>query len=142
MRFGPVAVKDALGTILAHGVPAAGLAKGIVLRDRHVLALSALGTSDVMAARLETGDVGEDDAALQLAQALVPDREGQGMRLTKASTGRVNIMSMRAGLFVPDAARITALNRVDPMITLATLPDLKRVEARVIRHDQGDCLRG
>jgi hypothetical protein len=54
MRFGPVAVKDALGTILAHGVPAAGLAKGIVLRDRHVLALSALGTSDVMVARLET----------------------------------------------------------------------------------------
>jgi molybdenum cofactor cytidylyltransferase len=107
-----------------------------------VLALSALGTSDVMVARLETGDVGEDDAALQLAQALVPDPEGQGMRLTKASTGRVNIMSMRAGLFVPDAARIIALNRVDPMITLATLPDLKRVEARVICHDQGDCLRG
>ena len=95
-----------------------------------------------MVARLETGDVGEDDAALQLAQALVPDPEGQGMRLTKASPGRVNIMRMRAGLFAPDAARITALNRVDPMITLATLPDLKRVEARVIRHDQGDCLRG
>ena len=33
MRFGPVAVKDALGTILAHSVPAAGLAKGIMLRD-------------------------------------------------------------------------------------------------------------
>ena len=41
-------------------------------------------------------------------------------------------MSMRAGLFNPDVARITALNRIDPMITLATLPHLKRVEAGVM----------
>lgn len=132
MRFGPVPVADALGTILAHGVPAAALSKGIVLGEGHLIALNALGIKTVTVARLETNDVGEDAAAQRLAQALVPDPEAQGMRLTKAATGRVNIMSMRAGLFDPDVERITALNRIDPMITLATLPSLKRVEAGVM----------
>ncbi|MCF2870466.1 molybdopterin-binding protein [Octadecabacter sp. G9-8] len=132
MRFGLVPVADALGTILAHGVPAAALSKGIVLGDGHVLALKALGIENVTVARLEKGDVGEDDAAVQLANALAPNADAQGVRLTKASTGRVNIMSLRAGLFELDVARITALNRINPMITLATLPNLRRVEAGVM----------
>jgi len=72
MRFGPVPVADALGTILAHGVPAAGLSKGIVLGSGHLVALSALGFKDVTVARLEADDVGEDAAAGRLADALVP----------------------------------------------------------------------
>lgn len=132
MKFGPVDVADAAGAILAHGVPAASLSKGIVLGAGHLAALQALGIRSVVVARLDDGDVGEDDAATQLAQALVPDANEQGLRLTKAKTGRVNIMAHRAGLTVLDADRITAFNRIDTMITVATVPNLKRVTAGVM----------
>lgn len=132
MKFGPVPLEDAIGAILAHGLPAASLSKGVVLEAGHITSLRAFGLSEVTVARLEDGDVGEDDAALRLAQALVPDPDRQGLRLTGAKTGRVNIMAHRAGLLMVDAARIAALNQVDPMVTFASLPDLKRVSAGVM----------
>ena len=129
MKFGAVPVQDALGAILAHGVPAASLSKGIVLGEGHIAALQALGLQEVTVARLEDGDIGEDEAATRLAKTLVPDEAGQKLRLTKAKAGRVNIMAHGAGLVRLDVARINALNQVDPMITLATVPHLKRVTA-------------
>lgn len=132
MKFGQVPVADAIGAILAHGVPSASLSKGIVLGDGHIAALNAFGIETVTVARLENGDVDENTAATRLANALVSDGDTQGVRLTKAKTGRVNVMSHRVGLVQLDVDRITTLNRTDPMITLATVPDLKRVTAGVM----------
>lgn len=132
MKFGSVPVRDAHGAILAHGVPIASLSKGIVLGDGHIATLQALGIEAVTVARLSETDVGEDDAATLLAKALVPNASDQGLRLTKAKAGRVNLFAHRAGLLMLDIDRIMALNRIDPMITVATLPDLKRVTAGVM----------
>lgn len=132
MIFGEVPVEQAQGAILAHGVPAATLSKGIVLGSGHIIALQAIGVAAVTVARLEDGDVDEDTAATAVAEAIVPDAEAQGVRVTKAKSGRINVMSMRAGLLELDADRITALNGVDPMITVATLPNLERVTAGVM----------
>lgn len=132
MKFGEVPLAEAHGTILAHSVPHAALSKGITLGAGHLASLQAIGHKTVTVAQLEDEDVGEDEAAMALAKALVPDAEAQGVRLSKASKGRVNVMSMRAGLVQLDANRINALNRIDPMITIATLPDLTRVVAGVM----------
>ena len=78
---------------------------------------------------MEDGDVDEDTAAMTVAEAIAPDLDHQGVRLTPPVTGRVNIFAMGAGLLQLDVDRITALNRIDPMITLATLPNLSRVVA-------------
>lgn len=128
MKFGAVPLAQAEGAILAHGVPQiGGLTKGVVLGADDIAALRAGGITRVMVARLEQGDIGEDAAATALARALVPDPEGQGVRVTAAGSGRVNLMAARAGLLCLDVARLDALNRTDPMLTLASLPDLRRV---------------
>ena len=129
MKFGCVPLAEAEGATLAHTVQALGLRlkKGTVLGPDHVDALREAGIGKVTVARLEDGDVGEDEAAGRLAAALVPDPEAAGLTVEAPFTGRVNLVAAQAGVFRADATMIHALNRVDPGITLATLPDYTRV---------------
>ncbi|PTX55657.1 molybdenum cofactor cytidylyltransferase [Litoreibacter ponti] len=127
MRFGPVLLADAEGAILAHSVQAGTkrLRKGLTLEASHIAALRAADVSEVTVARLEPGDVHEDAAATRLADALVA---GQGLRLGPASTGRCNIFAEGPGLARLDADAINRVNAVDPMITVATVPQYQRME--------------
>lgn len=131
MRFGPVPLDQAEGAVLAHRVDTAQgmLAKGSRLTAEGVARLRAEGVTEVIVARPDPGEVGEDAAAARLAAALVPEGT-PGLRLTAAATGRVNIYATGPGVLLIDIARIEALNAVHPMITLATLPPFARVEAR------------
>ena len=124
MRFGPVPLRDAEGAILAHSVELGGkrLRKGVTLEGSHLTALAAAGHDSVIVARLDADDVHENDAAAALAAALVPDPVAAGVRLTAPFTGRVNLIATGPGVAVMDAAALTAVNAVDPMITLATVP--------------------
>ena len=130
MKFGPVAVSDAAGAILAHsvGLGAKRLRKGRVLDGADIAALRAAGHAEVTVARLDADDLDEDTAALALARALVPDPQAAGLALKPVGTGRVNIVARGAGLVAVNASLIHAVNAVDPAITVATLPDLMRVE--------------
>lgn len=131
MRFGPLPLAEAEGAILAHSIdlPSGRLRKGAVLGADHLAQLAAAGHATVTVAALDAGDVAEDAAAARIAAALVPDPAGSGLRVTAAFTGRVNLIASRPGVCVIDAAAVQALNRVDPMITLATLPSLQQVSA-------------
>lgn len=131
MRFGPLNVTEAEGAILAHSVHARGThwRKGIRLQQDDLAALKAAGVGQVMAATLEDGDVEENAAAATLAAALVPDPEGQGLSLSSAFTGRVNLNATGPGIVEVTSEAVHALNRVDPAITLATLAPLTRVGA-------------
>src|SRR3989338_6765240 len=131
MRFGPVPLDQALGVVLAHSVSLTQgrLRKGIILGAAEIALLRAEGVDHVVAARLDAGDVAEDEAASALAAALVPDPLGQGLRVTEAFTGRVNLNATGAGVVEVDAGAVLALNLIDPSITLATLPPLMRVQA-------------
>ncbi len=127
MRFGPVPVADALGAVLAHSVavPGGRLKKGLVLEAAHLEALREAGLAEVTVARLEPGDVGEDAAATRLARAVM----GPGLRASVAATGRVNLFAEGPGIARVDRAAVEALNRIDPMITLATVPEWQRMGA-------------
>ena len=131
MKFGPVAIGLAEGGILAHSLslPDKKLAKGWRLSREDCAALRAAGLEEVTVARLEPDDLGEDDAATFLSQALVPEPGEAGIVLTPAHAGRVNLKSSRNGLFLVDAARLLHANAVDPAITVATLPPMARVAA-------------
>lgn len=128
MRFGPCPLDQALGAILAHSHPCAEgrLRKGRVLDAEDLRLLAQTGLREVVVARLETGDLDENTAAGLLASALVPDPEGQGLSLTKAFAGRVNLHATRPGIVALSEAALHALNRVDQAITLATLPPFCR----------------
>jgi molybdenum cofactor cytidylyltransferase len=131
MRFGPVPLSEADGAILAHSValPVGRLRKGCRLGADEIAQLQAIGCSEVMAARLGPTDMGEDAAALAIAQALVPDPEKAGLDLRPVGTGRVNLHARTAGIVEVLADRINALNAVDPMLTLATVPRWQRLAA-------------
>jgi molybdenum cofactor cytidylyltransferase len=131
MKFGPVPLAKAEGAILAHSLAlgAGRLRKGRVLDGADLAALRAAGYDSLTVARLDPGDMHEDAAALALAQALVPDPAAAGVVLRAVGTGRVNVIATGPGLVQLDAARINALNHIDSAMTVATLPDLMRIEA-------------
>ena len=130
MRFGRVPESEAKGAILAHSIRAGRtrVRKGRCLTDDDLATLSAAGHKEVTVARLENDDLGEDVAASRMAGALVPDPDGAGLRLGAAATGRVNLYATGAGLLTFDPVGLTDLNRINPMMTLATLPLFRRLE--------------
>ena len=129
MKFGPVPVNQALGTILAHSVllPQSRLRKGLVLAAADLDSLRGAKIDVVTVATLDPEDVAEDIAATRLALALVPG--DQGLSRTDAHTGRVNLKATGPGIVWLSAAAIHDLNRIHPSITLATLPPFARVTA-------------
>ncbi len=130
MEFGAVALSEALGAILAHsqGVPGGRLRKGLILQEKHLEQLAAAGLSQVVVARPGPQDVAEDAAALRLGQALL----GPGLSLAPATGGRVNLRAEGPGVLEVARAQVTALNRVEPMITLATLPEWAETRADML----------
>jgi molybdenum cofactor cytidylyltransferase len=80
-------------------------------------------------ARLEPGDLHEDAAALALARAIVPDEAAQGIRISGAGAGRVNLYAATCGVVQLDRARLEKVNAADPMVTIATVPEFHRVDA-------------
>jgi molybdenum cofactor cytidylyltransferase len=128
VRFGEVPVAEAEGAILAHSLKLGSTAfkKGRLLSRGDVQAIAAAGLSEITVARLEPGDVGEDEAAARLAAAAV----GPGVSAASAFTGRVNLHAKARGVFVADRERVDRLNLVHEAVTLGTLPPFTVVEPR------------
>ncbi|GAB5462189.1 NTP transferase domain-containing protein [Hoeflea alexandrii] len=127
MKFGPVALLEAEGAVLAHSLALGRmrLKKGHVLSADDLEQIRQGGIDTVIVARLEAGDVGEDASAEALSRAFsVP-----GIRAANASTGRVNLHADCAGLFRADEGRVDAFNAIDPAITFACLADHTAVQA-------------
>ncbi len=127
MKFAPLTLRDAEGAILAHSLRVNGdvLKKGRVLTKKDITTLAQGGLHEVIAARLEEGDVHEDEAAHALAEVAA----GDGVRAAEAATGRSNLFAEQAGLVVVNREQIDAVNRVDESLTIATLPPFTRVTA-------------
>jgi molybdenum cofactor cytidylyltransferase len=128
VRFGQLPLNEAEGSVLAHTqrLPDRVLRKGSVLDATAIAALRDAGRTEVIAATLDAGDVGEDACAQLLGETLC----GPHMTLSRAATGRTNLVAGRAGLLRVDAEVVDRLNRVDEAITLATLPDYAPVAPR------------
>jgi molybdenum cofactor cytidylyltransferase len=127
MKFGPVPLNEAEGGIAVHSIRKAGmvLKKGTLIGKAEIAALAAAGIPELTVARLEPDDVPEDTAAGEIAAAIA----GEGVHVERAFTGRANLFAESAGVLVVDRAAVDALNRVDPSITLATLPAFAPVVA-------------
>jgi molybdenum cofactor cytidylyltransferase len=119
MKFGPVAPADAKGGIVVHSIRQGGLVlkKGSVVDDADIAALMAAGVTAITVARIEPGDVPEDEAAAELAAAVA----GGGVHVDRAFTGRANLFAATDGVVVVDRAGVDRFNEVDADITLATL---------------------
>lgn len=122
MKFGEIPLAEAEGAILAHSekIGARALKKGRILTFSDIDQLRAAGRKGVIAAKLEPGDIGENEAADRVAAALACP----GITAAPAFTGRANFYAECAGLCQVDRAAVDAFNLVDEAVTLATLePD-------------------
>jgi molybdenum cofactor cytidylyltransferase len=128
MRFGAVPVAEAEGAILAHSLKLGTvvLKKGRVLSPADIALIAASGLDHIVAARLDPGDVREDEAATRIAAAVA----GAGVTPATAFTGRANLFAETRGLLVFDRDRLDRLNSVDEAVTLGTLPPFALVELR------------
>lgn len=128
MKFGPTPPALAEGALLAHATTLADrtLKKGHRLTADDIAALGRAGFGEIVTARLEPGDIGEDEAALRLAEAF----RGEGLTVDNAFTGRANLRAAVAGLAVVDVERVHAINAVDEAVTIATVPPWRMVPAR------------
>ena len=127
MQFGPVAIADAVGCIAAHTIRAGGaiVKKGAMVTAEMVARLQEAGIREIVAVRLDPGDIGENAAAERLAAHMT----GEAIAAEAPFTGRVNLFAVTAGVLKVDVAAIDAFNAVDEAITVATLPALKAVVA-------------
>ena len=127
MKFGRVPIGQAAGLIAAHTIRTGEttLRKGRRVEAADALRLGEAGVSDIVAATLEPGDVGEDEAASRLAEHVA----GEGLRREAPFTGRCNLFAETAGLLLVDRALVDAVNGVDEGITLATLAPFRPVSA-------------
>src|ERR1700692_2582751 len=116
MQFGSCPVEKAARTILAHSLRAGErlLKKGRLLTNTDIAALRQAGLREVIVARLDPGDVHEDEAAARIAAATA----GEGACVGAAFTGRANLYADAQGIALIDEARVRALNAVDESITL------------------------
>jgi molybdenum cofactor cytidylyltransferase len=125
VKFGPIPVAEAVGAIAAHTVRAGDvvLKKGSVISAEVAGRLERAGIGSLTAVQLESGDVGEDEAARRLAEALA----GAGVQVERPFTGRCNLFALNAGILLVDKEAVDGINRVDEAITAATLPAFKPV---------------
>ena len=125
MKFGAIPVAEAFGATAVHSIRQGDLVlkKGTKIGPAEVAALTAAGVKEITVARLDPGDVSEDQAAADIAAAI----RDEGVRADRAFTGRCNLFADSAGILVVDRNSIDALNRIDEAITVATLPAYKPV---------------
>ncbi len=127
MIFAQMPLEEAEGAVLAYKLEAgkSSLRKGTLLAREHIAALRQAGVEQVLAARFEPGDIGEDEAAHAIGHMLATDT----VSLSKSAAGRINLFAATKGVFRADRACVDAINAYDPRISLATIHNHSRVES-------------
>lgn len=130
MIFGEFPLAECEGLLLAHSLrlPDRIMKKGRRLTGADFQVLAAAGIERVHGARLEAGDVDENAAAGAVAAAL----SGNGIAARTPHAGRCNLYATERGLVTVDADIIHRINRIDPAITVATLPQWSAVRGGAV----------
>jgi molybdenum cofactor cytidylyltransferase len=125
MKFGSLPIEEARGSVAVHSIRKDKLVlkKGTIIGDAEIDALRAANITQIVVAKLEPGDVGEDQAAAELAAAA----QGEHIRTDQAFTGRANLFAEKAGVLVVNRPAVDGLNAIDEAITFATLPAFSMV---------------
>ncbi len=116
MRLGEIAVEQTFGAIVAADVrTAAGTVtwrKGRVLGPADTAAVTALRGVEVHLVDLDPGEVGQDDVARRLAQAIA----GSGTTADAPEQGQARLRATCRGLLAVDGDAVRALNRLGPVL--------------------------
>jgi molybdenum cofactor cytidylyltransferase len=121
VKFGSVALDQAIGHILAHNLVDANghkvLSKGRLLTQADYETLQRLGMENVVVAMLNPNDLNENEAAERVGQAVA----GPGVEVVTPGVGRANLIAEHYGPLYINIPALEQLNNIDEGITLATL---------------------
>ena len=128
MKFGPEITLHAIGGILAHSVQIGGkkFKKGRILSAEDCDLLQQQGIDRITIARLGVDDIGEDQAADQLAASMC----NAEVYASTAFTGRANLYAQQAGVLQIDVTALNRFNQIHEDITLACLAPYSVVQAK------------
>src|SRR5204862_4614433 len=98
MKLGPIPPSDAIGAVLVHTLRCTGrvFKKGHVVTAADAAVMTAAGQRQIICARLEPGELGEDVAAAAIAHAIA----GPHVGVDAARTGRANLRAAVGGMIV------------------------------------------
>ncbi len=128
MKAQTVGIKDSTGRILCCTIFRPGgkklLAKGHVLSEEDVRLLETEGMDQVWVTELEEGEVGEDDAVMQVASEM-----GCGsLEIRLAAGGRANVMATEDCCVLVDDELLRQINCTASTV-IATLPNFGYAKA-------------
>lgn len=127
MKFARVPLSEAEGAIAAHALRYADglLHKGTLITGALLADLAASGVEDIVVARLEAGDVPENEAADGVARLIA----GDNLKPVTAVNGRADLIAEATGIVVIDRDAIDRANLAQQAIQLATLPEFAVAKA-------------
>lgn len=114
-------IEDTVGHLLIHNIAGKDgrkiLKKGTRITKKEIEKLREIAYKQVDVGIIEPNDVHENEAALEVANALLS--KSVGLRTTRAVGGRVNVHTEQDGVLKIDVPRLTAFNSLS-YVTLAT----------------------
>ena len=126
MFFGSLALDKAENAILAHTLKVGKktFKKGRKLSSEDLSLLHGEKIETLICAKLEPGDIFEDDAADRITSLII----GANLRKGAASTGRTNIYADKKGLLNYEAKAVNNFNSINEAVTLGLVPSFQHVE--------------
>ena len=126
MFFGSLALDKAENAILAHTLKVGKktFKKGRKLSSEDLSLLRGEKIETLICAKLEPGDIFEDDAADRITSLII----GENLRKGAASTGRTNIYADKKGLLNYEAKAVNNFNSINEAVTLGLVPSFQHVE--------------
>lgn len=129
MKFDTLPINQAEGKILAHNVSDSKgkrvLFKGKKLNQDHIKILKDLGNLDVYVVEINSSEVGENQAAIQIAEAI----SGAGINISNPNVGGVSLKSEGLGVLRVDRNLLNQINQHEEL-AVATLPSNIVLQAR------------
>lgn len=137
MKITQIPLEQAVGLPLAHDLTqidaknrkkTARFKKGQIITEADLETLRSMGRENLSVMELSPGDVHEDDAAMQLGEALC----GENLRVTPPAEGRCNLVAETSGMLCYLAETVNRVNQDPDWVLSALAPNRPVLKGQVV----------
>ena len=137
MKITQIPLEQAVGLPLAHDLTqidaknrkkSARFKKGQIITEADLETLRSMGRENLSVMELSPGDVHEDDAAMQLGEALC----GENLSVTPPAEGRCNLVAETSGMLCYLAETVNRVNQDPDWVLSALAPNRPVLKGQVV----------
>lgn len=137
MKITQIPLEQAVGLPLAHDLTqidaknhkkSARFKKGQIITEADLETLRSMGRENLSVMELSPGDVHEDDAAMQLGEALC----GENLSVTPPAEGRCNLIAETSGMLCYLAETVNRVNQDPDWVLSALAPNRPVLKGQVV----------